>query len=247
MQGHSKFPFIIRKPAVSGTLFFGFILICIVEIIKSEQIYANPLSIQVQFDTQSTFSKRNKNKYNLLYPNTAKKILIAIHKYPKIHSLRELQLRTSLDSAIVMDLLLESLKKNQPQTYQINLNHSDSMDWEQLPGIGAKMAHRILHYRNRLGGFISKFQLLEIKYFDSSLLLSKRIQFNEDIAGVHKIDINHCDILDLYRHPYIGKIHANTLWKYKNMHSPMTENQFYMMHGVPREQLVKMAAYLSFR
>jgi predicted acetyltransferase len=97
------------------------------------------------------------------------------------------------------------------------------------------------------GGFISKFQLLEIKYFDSSLLLSNKIDFAIDTNVIRKININECDIIELYKHPYIGKELAKRLWEFRKAHYPLTSNKIQMMRSMPIETCVKLNPYLDFR
>ena len=103
-----------------------------------------------------------------------------------------------------------------------------------------------IHY-SVLGGFISKFQLLEIKYFDSSLLLSNKIDFAIDTNVIRKININECDIIELYKHPYIGKELAKRLWEFRKAHYPLTSNKIQMMRSMPIETCVKLNPYLDFR
>src|SRR3569833_498755 len=48
----------------------------------------------------------------------------------------------------------------------IELNSADSAKLTELKGIGSSFARRIVNYRNRLGGFISKEQLKEVYGMD---------------------------------------------------------------------------------
>ena len=52
-------------------------------------------------------------------------------------------------------------KKNVPQVPLLNINLSDSFAFKKLPGIVDKYASRIVRYRNLLGGFYAKEQLLK--------------------------------------------------------------------------------------
>ncbi len=44
----------------------------------------------------------------------------------------------------------------------ISINKADSVQLKQLKGIGSVLSNRIVKYRNRLGGFVQKEQLLEV-------------------------------------------------------------------------------------
>ena len=62
----------------------------------------------------------------------------------------------------------------------VELNTSDSIALENLPGIGPAFANRIIKYRNRLGGFIKTEQLLEVYGVDTALYnrILPQIQLN---------------------------------------------------------------------
>jgi DNA uptake protein ComE-like DNA-binding protein len=253
MDHHSQPISFFRKPAFLGISLFGSFVFLIFQINYWQTIYAKNIVIDVKQDSlvflqsknqqYSTFKKRNFG----IYPSVALKILKAIHHNPNLHSLSELCARTGLDSAIILQTLTDAAKQTKIKKYSIDLNLADSTEFESLPGIGGKTARRIIKYRDRLGGYINKFQLLEIKYFDSSLLLNNNITFIVDQTAITKIDLNHCDMAILYRHPYIGKDFAKIIWAYKNAHFPLTINKFNEILGIPHEISVKLTPYLIFR
>jgi competence ComEA-like helix-hairpin-helix protein len=55
--------------------------------------------------------------------------------------------------------------KNIKQPKLVNLNTADSAELVALPGIGAKLAHRILEYRKEIGRYTSADQLMEVYRF----------------------------------------------------------------------------------
>jgi len=253
MVHHSKRISFFRKPAFLGTSLFGSFLFLLLQINYWQTVYAKEIVVEITQDSLLWIKSKRQYSYNhgqsnyAIYPNVALKILKAIHHDPHINSLKQLCAITSLDSAIILQTLAESANKSKVKSYKIDLNLADSSEFESLPGIGGKTARRIIRYRERLGGFINKFQLLEIKYFDSSLLINKNIQFIVDSNLIKKIDINHCEIATLYKHPYIGKDLAKMIWAYKNAHFPLTINKFNEMLGISRSTSVKLTPYLIFR
>jgi DNA uptake protein ComE-like DNA-binding protein len=253
MAYHSQRISFFRKPAFIGTSLFGSFVFLILQINYWQTVYAKNVVIDVKQDSLLFVTSKNHNYSNFrkqnfgIYPSVAIKILNAIHHSPNIRSLSELCAKTSLDSAILLHTLNDAAKQAKVKKYKIDLNQADSAEFESLPGIGNKTARRIIKYRDRLGGFINKFQLLEIKYFDSSLLLSNNIAFDVDPTMINKIDINHCEIAILYRHPYIGKDLAKIIWAYKNAHFPLTVNKFNEILGIPRETSIRLTPYLLFR
>ena len=54
----------------------------------------------------------------------------------------------------------------------VEINSATQVDLEKIPGIGPYFANKIIEYRIKLGGFVSKNQLLEIWKFDAEKLSS---------------------------------------------------------------------------
>lgn len=252
MAIHSKITTFFRKPAFVGLTLFGGTFFLLFQIFYWQRIYAKPV-VRI-YRNDALFNAGEKDQFHRfddrhfeLYSSTAKKILKAIGKEKLPISLKEIERRTGLDSAIILTTLYHFAVKKQKSIPSVNLNTTDSLELESLPGIGAKTASRIIRYRNRLGGYISKYQLLEIRFFDSSLVYENRIDFKIDTSVIKKIEINQCEIIDLYRHPYIGKSYAQTFWNYKKAHYPLNYNVLKEIHGIPKEIIVKLTPYLSFR
>ena len=85
----------------------------------------------------------------------------------------------------------------------VDLNTADSVTLLTLYGIGPSFAKRIIKYRNLLGGFYSKNQLLEVYGFDQDRL--DKIEANCDVSssGIKKININTVRTDELKKHPYM--------------------------------------------
>ena len=85
----------------------------------------------------------------------------------------------------------------------VNLNTSDTLQLMELPEIGPYFARNITEYRDKLGGFINKEQLLEIYGFDSVRyeIISPYIIL--DSIEIQKVRVNYDDFKTLLRHPYI--------------------------------------------
>jgi DNA uptake protein ComE-like DNA-binding protein len=84
----------------------------------------------------------------------------------------------------------------------IELNSADSSALLDLNGIGPSYAGRIIKYRDRLGGFYIKEQLMEIKGMDSIRFSQFKNQVTIDSAFIRKIDLNTVAFKDLLKHPY---------------------------------------------
>jgi competence ComEA-like helix-hairpin-helix protein len=85
----------------------------------------------------------------------------------------------------------------------ISLNSTDTTEWKKVPGIGTVYASRIVKYRERLGGFVRKEQLLEVYGVDNELYM--RIEPYIEVGGrVHKVCVNQLEFKELLRHPYLS-------------------------------------------
>jgi competence ComEA-like helix-hairpin-helix protein len=72
----------------------------------------------------------------------------------------------------------------------VELNSADTFDLQRLQGIGPSFAKRIVKYRERLGGFRNKKQVLEVWGMDTARYnrISENLSVNAD--SVHRIDLN---------------------------------------------------------
>jgi DNA uptake protein ComE-like DNA-binding protein len=134
------------------------------------------------------------------------------------------------------------------QIMHIDLNHCDSIELESLPRIGPLTASKIIRYRERLGGYVSPFQLLEIYRIDSQILNIPNVQFhtNNHQKYISKIPSSGLTIKDLYRHPYIGKSKAQWLWKYIQAHPKLRLEEFKNSSFLSMEEKLRLIPYLKF-
>ena len=93
--------------------------------------------------------------------------------------------------------------RNAQSSEFINLNSADTTDLKSLPGIGSFFAKNIVDYRNKLGGFIEKEQLLEVYAFDTTRMANIENLIVIDTIELRKVNINTDDFKTILRHPYI--------------------------------------------
>ncbi len=111
-----------------------------------------------------------------------------------------------------------------PSTYKakllvvVEINHADSAQLTEIKGIGPAFANRILKYRNRLGGFYRKNQLMEVFGLDSAKYEEIEKQVAIDPAAISKININTCDFDGLKRNPYLTFKQMNAIIQYRKQH-----------------------------
>lgn len=104
----------------------------------------------------------------------------------------------------------------------IELNTADSAKLELLPGIGGTLANRIIKYRNSLGGFTKKDQLLEVYGITKETYDKLVLRIAVRPIGITKININTAEVNDLKKHPYIKYNIANAIVNYRKAHGNYT-------------------------
>lgn len=99
----------------------------------------------------------------------------------------------------------------QRRPLSIELNSADSLTFQLLHGIGPTYARRIVRYRERLGGFVSTDQLLEVYGFTPELLNHILTHLTLDTAAIERIPVNSIELKQLIRHPYIEYYQARDI------------------------------------
>lgn len=97
------------------------------------------------------------------------------------------------------------------QPLSVELNGADSTTLQLLHGIGPAYARRIVRYRERLGGFVSTDQLLEVYGFTPELLDHIRPHLTLDTGNLRKINVNTLALKQLIKHPYMDYYFARDL------------------------------------
>lgn len=101
--------------------------------------------------------------------------------------------------------------------HSIDINSADSLAWISLKGIGPGFAHRILVFREKLGGFYSVNQLKEVYGLDSTWVNENQNYLNPGKGIFRKFRLNVLDWKD-FRHPYISYQQAKIFLKYRAQH-----------------------------
>jgi len=129
----------------------------------------------------------------------------------------------------------------------IELNSTDTNQLIALPMIGSKLANRIINYRNKLGGFYSPVQLMEVYGLkpETFEMIKSKIQVNLDLIA--KIDINSCTNEQLSKHPYFGYKISTLLINYRAQHGPYkSANDFKNVVSISQESIERIKFYIKF-
>jgi competence protein ComEA len=99
----------------------------------------------------------------------------------------------------------------------VNINEADTTAFIALPGIGSKLAARIVNFRDKLGGFYSVEQVGETYGLPDSTF--QKIKASLQLGGdVKKLNVNTATKDELKVHPYIKWNLANAIVEYRNQH-----------------------------
>lgn len=106
------------------------------------------------------------------------------------------------------------------QYHTILINEADTSTLATLPGIGSRLAFRIVNYREKLGGFYSADQVGETYGVPDSTF--QKIKPYLKITGdVKKFNVNTAIADELKLHPYIHWKIANGIIYYRDKHKPV--------------------------
>lgn len=141
----------------------------------------------------------------------------------------------------------DSIQKLSPQKFKIGqilaLNKADSLQLLQIPGIGKGLAAAIIRYRDRLGGFYQKEQILEINGITEEVIPYLSI----DTTYIRKLAINKLSISQLRKHPYINFYQAKAIWNYRQKYGNIKNlKQLSLLDEFPEEELTRLAPYVSY-
>ncbi len=117
----------------------------------------------------------------------------------------------------------QSTKTYTPRYAVIEINNADTSAFISLPGIGSKLAARIVNFRDKLGGFYSIAQVGETFGLPDSTFQKIKQYLKLENISTRKININTATIDELKVHPYIRYSLANPIVAYRNEHGPFTK------------------------
>ena len=127
----------------------------------------------------------------------------------------------------------------------IDVNKSDTTAFISLPGIGSKLAARIVNFRDKLGGFYSIEQVKETFGLPDSTYQKIKQYLKLDTPLVKKININTATVDELKAHPYIKYSLANPIVAYRNEHGPFSIlEDIKKVMVITEEIFIKISPYL---
>ncbi|MGN1374967.1 MAG: helix-hairpin-helix domain-containing protein [Prevotella sp.] len=145
------------------------------------------------------------------------------------------------EHVVVRDTVRYPVKLREGQ--HVAVNSADTSMLKRVPGIGSHYAAAVVRYRERLGGFYSVGQLLEIGGFPESALK----YFVVDGSPVRSIDINHMTVNQLCRHPYVGFYQARTIVEHRRKYGNITSlDDLSLYRDFPPEAIRRLCHYVRY-
>ena len=138
-----------------------------------------------------------------------------------------------------------NLRYEKPLLQPVELNSVDSAGLDALRGIGPVFAMRILRFRNLLGGYATKEQLLDVYGLDSTLYQTILPYVKVDPEKIKHIDINQCPLPALRKHPYIGYYLAKAIADYRVKHMKFRSvDEVRLIPGMTDDKFKQLSPYL---
>ncbi len=128
----------------------------------------------------------------------------------------------------------------------IEINQADTTALIALPGIGSKLAQRIVNFRDRLGGFYAVEQLAETYGLPDSVFQRIRNRLQCTDTSLRKININTAVAEELKQHPYMRWNIANAIVRYRQQHGAFkTPDELQQVDIVTPDMLRKLLPYIT--
>lgn len=107
-----------------------------------------------------------------------------------------------------------------PLIIAIDINKADQQSWETLPGIGEKLAQRIIRYREQVGGFAMISELQNVYGLKDSLLIKLRPYLLLNNSSIPKLSLNRASAFQLVQKTGISIEIARLIVKWRMDNGP---------------------------
>jgi competence protein ComEA len=100
----------------------------------------------------------------------------------------------------------------------VDVNNTDTTAYIALPGIGSKLAQRIITFREKLGGFYKIEQVGETFGLPDSTFQKIKPRLSINDKTIKQFNINTATVDEMKPHPYIRYNIANAIVQYRTQH-----------------------------
>jgi len=177
------------------------------------------------------------------------------HKLSHAEKITKIKINdTIINDSFTNEKIVKQDKKFKPPRHvqktiePFDINTADTAAFIALPGIGSKLAARIVLFREKLGGFYSVGQIREVYGLQDSVFRKISPMLKCNPGNIRKIDINSAEQEMLKVHPYIRWQMANALVAYRDQHGSFhSVEDLAKLENIDYDALKKMIPYISFK
>lgn len=127
------------------------------------------------------------------------------------------------------------------------LSTVDTTALKTIPGIGSGIAHSIVAYRARLGGFYTIDQLKELKNISDEQMNNFRKFLVLGIIEIQRIDVNKASLDRLRSHPYLNFYQARAIVELRKKKGKLTSlDEFALYDEFSSKDFERLSHYLDF-
>lgn len=140
----------------------------------------------------------------------------------------------------------KNFEKPKSSVSLIDINTADTSSFIALPGIGSKLAQRIINFRDKLGGFYKTEQVSETFGLPDSTFQKIKSRLSTGNTTIKQLNINTASIDEMKSHPYLRYALANAIVQYRSQHgnfAAVADIKKIML--VTEEIYAKLAPYLT--
>lgn len=170
----------------------------------------------------------------------------SLEPYLEIPAAKDMEAGKKPFSTDFKDEAKKKEKRKEKSGQNFNLNQVDSLELQQIKGIGPVLSSRIIRFRDKLGGFVRMEQLYEVYGLDSMVVESLAAQaFIEQGFVAKQLPVNSASQEELATHPYINPAQARLLVAFRNEHGPFEMvDELVKIHTFDRILVNKIAPYI---
>ncbi len=127
----------------------------------------------------------------------------------------------------------------------IDLNRADTLQLQEVRGIGGYYARRIVEYRERLGGYADIGQLMEIRGITEEQVLRWQSALKVDLSAVRKLSLQTATEAELRKHPYIGYYAARGIMNFRKTAAAVTLEELVRNNVLDQDAASRLGAYVE--
>jgi competence protein ComEA len=130
----------------------------------------------------------------------------------------------------------------------VDVNIADTTAYIALPGIGSKLAQRIITFREKLGGFYKIEQVGETFGLSDSTFQKIKPRLTINDKTIKQFNINTATVDEMKPHPYLRYAIANAIVQYRTQHGNFsTIGDIKKIMIIDNETFIKISPYLTIQ